>query len=195
MSDTASPPRTMFILMGLPGSGKSTFSKSLPPKDFERFCQDEAPNCVGNKRRYLEEQLTKYLSGGGFRKHIVIDRCGFNESQRATWIKIAQRFKLMVVFIYFKKNVEECRESIRARLSSGEKHPSITDEEKMEAALGFMSKNWQDLPMKKVTNGYSVWLKTQHELFKLFFISIYSIVIYNTKWKYTKSFFSILFFL
>lgn len=161
MSDTVPPPRTMFILMGLPGSGKSTFSEGLPPKYFKIFCQDKAPACVGNKRRYLEGRLIEYLSGGGFRTHIVIDRCDFNESQRATWIKIAQRFKLMVVFIYFKKNVEECRESIRARLSSGEKHPSITDEEKMEAALGFMSKNWQDLtPSEKK---YPQFVISSHE--------------------------------
>lgn len=75
----------VLILVGLPGSGKSTFSIKLEdamPWKFTRVNQDK----LGNRKAC--EQLTRNVLRMG--KIAVIDRCNFDAQQRQNWAGIAK---------------------------------------------------------------------------------------------------------
>ena len=87
----------MVLLVGLPGSGKSTFAQSLVqsmPNKFSRINQDELKT-----RKKCEKKLKRVL---GFpsssasqqaqqqRFCPIIDRCNFDQSQRSKWYQLAK---------------------------------------------------------------------------------------------------------
>ena len=77
----------MLLLCGIPGSGKSTFAKSLEtsmPYKFVRINQDD----LGNRKRC--EDLTRTVLERG--QCPVIDRCNFDKVQRDKFIAIAREF-------------------------------------------------------------------------------------------------------
>lgn len=71
----------VYLLVGVPGSGKSTFTKKYL-SDYIRISQD-ANN--GNKE-ITKKQAANALEQG---KNIVIDRCNMTYKQRAEWIRLA----------------------------------------------------------------------------------------------------------
>eukprot|EP00544_Gedaniella_sp_CCMP2646_P001987 CAMPEP_0202504584 /NCGR_PEP_ID=MMETSP1361-20130828/44934_1 /ASSEMBLY_ACC=CAM_ASM_000849 /TAXON_ID=210615 /ORGANISM="Staurosira complex sp., Strain CCMP2646" /LENGTH=283 /DNA_ID=CAMNT_0049138119 /DNA_START=17 /DNA_END=868 /DNA_ORIENTATION=+ len=96
-------PPIMLILVGLPGSGKSTFAKSLEssaPHVFVRINQDS----LGNRRRC--EQVTRQTLARG--KVAIIDRCNFDSSQRRYFIDIAREYQVPVDCISLELPKEEC---------------------------------------------------------------------------------------
>lgn len=83
----------LVMLVGIPGSGKSTFSKNLIQASgskirWHRISQDE----LGN-RRTCEAAARKSLSSNC---HTIIDRCNFDTQQRRTWFNIAREYKAFV---------------------------------------------------------------------------------------------------
>ncbi|KAJ7050540.1 P-loop containing nucleoside triphosphate hydrolase protein [Mycena amicta] len=85
MSDSSSfsvGHKVVLILVGLIGSGKSTFAQALQQyfPEFTRCNQDE----LGN-RRQVELLARNSLRQGS----VVIDRTNFDPEQRAHWIRIA----------------------------------------------------------------------------------------------------------
>lgn len=77
----------MLLLCGIPGSGKSTFAKSLEtsmPYKFVRVNQDD----LGNRKRC--EELTRTVLAQG--RCPIIDRCNFDELQRDKFIAIAREY-------------------------------------------------------------------------------------------------------
>jgi len=75
----------LLLMVGIPGSGKSTFAKSLEkamPYKFVRINQDE----LGDRRR-CEEMTRKTLANG---QCPVIDRCNFDPHQRAHFVNIVE---------------------------------------------------------------------------------------------------------
>ncbi len=79
----------MVLLVGLPGSGKSTFSQSLVasmPNKFCRINQDELktrPKCEKKLKQVLSVSPTRRLCP-------IIDRCNFDGKQRSTWYRLAE---------------------------------------------------------------------------------------------------------
>eukprot|EP00536_Pseudo-nitzschia_multiseries_P005660 jgi/Psemu1/13080/gm1.13080_g len=82
----------LVLLVGLPGSGKSTFSQSLVasmPGKFCRINQDELktrPKC----ERKLEKVLSIPTTQEQRRCCPIIDRCNFDQKQRSTWYRMAE---------------------------------------------------------------------------------------------------------
>ncbi|KAF4594181.1 hypothetical protein EYR40_008984 [Pleurotus pulmonarius] len=76
----------VLVLVGLIGSGKSTFAQALQQcyPHFHRCNQDE----LGD-RRQVESLARSCLQQG---LNVCIDRTNFNEPQRAYWINIAREF-------------------------------------------------------------------------------------------------------
>ena len=81
----------LVLLVGLPGSGKSTFAETLVasmPNKFCRINQDELKT-----RPKCERKLKQVLSASPNSPwHLcpIIDRCNFDKQQRSTWYRIAE---------------------------------------------------------------------------------------------------------
>lgn len=71
------PPRVL-ILVGIQGSGKSTFSKLFTKSGWARVSQDD----LGTRIK-CEQFTVEYLKQG---RSVVVDRCNFDRTQRHHWI-------------------------------------------------------------------------------------------------------------
>lgn len=94
----------MIILVGIPGSGKSTFAEKLVatnPNRFVRINQDKLKS-----RKKCEQKCRQALSAG---KTVIIDRVNFNEEQRRYFIDIAMEFDSCPVdCIFFDYSMDIC---------------------------------------------------------------------------------------
>jgi len=103
-------PPFVIILVGIPGSGKSTLTQrltSLPrspqQRPYVRISQDE----LGSRRR-CEDMLRSVLSESYAVP--IIDRCNFDEEQRAHFLALARRTATPVAchYVVFRADVEVC---------------------------------------------------------------------------------------
>jgi hypothetical protein len=87
------PPPHLILLVGMPGSGKSTFSSQLNPATWTVINQDTLKS-----RRACEEAVKKTYRRVGVPPttpaNICIDRCNFDPSQRKHWIVLAQQYNV-----------------------------------------------------------------------------------------------------
>jgi predicted kinase len=114
----------MLLMCGIPGSGKSTFSKSLEtamPYKYSRVNQDEL-----GSRRECEEMVRLALDNG---QCVVVDRCNFDRKQRKSFISIAAEFGVPVDCVVLEVDtlvtVNECIQRCQQR----HHHPTINSQE------------------------------------------------------------------
>ncbi|KAK4527518.1 hypothetical protein GAYE_SCF40G5440 [Galdieria yellowstonensis] len=105
--------RILLILVGIPGSGKTCFSKKLESKGWYRVCQDELQT-----RQQCENYAIEYLSQN---KPTVVDRCNVTKEQRATWINIGKQANAVVGCIVFTTPLSICI----SRVAQREQHPTL----------------------------------------------------------------------
>ncbi|CAM9247574.1 unnamed protein product, partial [Phaeothamnion confervicola] len=70
----------LLVLVGIPGSGKSTFAERMSSSGWAVVNQDTTgtrEGCVKAVRRHLQAG-----------RKVVVDRCNFDPSQREPWLKI-----------------------------------------------------------------------------------------------------------
>ncbi|OZJ03627.1 hypothetical protein BZG36_03732 [Bifiguratus adelaidae] len=103
--------QTLILLVGLPGSGKSTFANSLVaawPHTYTRINQDDL-----GSRQVCEDTVQHVLSTSSACP--VIDRCNFDHRQRKTWIELARHFSVPVDALVMMADERTCRDRIMAR--------------------------------------------------------------------------------
>jgi len=109
-------PQKMLIMVGVPGSGKSTVANRLinMNNNWVRVNQDEMKT-----RKACENVARDSLKRG---KSVIVDRCNFDFQQRNVWIKIASEFSVTDIrCMYFKIPLHICKQRIVVR----EDHPTI----------------------------------------------------------------------
>ncbi len=104
------------ILIGLPGSGKSTFAKKFFP-GYAYINQDT----LGDRAACLKA-MTDALEK---KQDIVVDRCNVNKSQRKYWIDLALGYSVDdLIAVSLDVHEEECI----ARVNSRREHPNMNFE-------------------------------------------------------------------
>ena len=109
------------MLVGLPGSGKSTFGKLLlgglsgGPQQWHHICQDEA-----GSRDACEAQLGHCAKDRN--AHIILDRCNAEAQDRKDWLALAWKPKGAVA-VFFDVPAALCRERVARRRD----HPTIPE--------------------------------------------------------------------
>lgn len=112
----------LIILVGPPGSGKSTRALHLETQGYVRISQDDQ-----GKERHME-MFYEALMGG---KDVVVDRMNFNVEQRSRYLKPAKEGEYATKIITFFVPRITCH--LRCALRKG--HPTIVTEENAISAL------------------------------------------------------------
>ena len=110
--------KTLVILIGLPGSGKSTYAKELETSGYVRINQD----AFNGDREATTKAFETALQEG---KNVVLDRCNIDRNQRRVWINKAKQHNYEeILAVNFSVEPEICIERIKTR----ENHETIPKE-------------------------------------------------------------------
>jgi len=121
--------KRLIILVGCPGSGKSTRAKSIY-KDYTYINQDSQ-----GKKEHFNKFKEAILSGN----NVIVDRMNFNKQQRQKYIKFARDNNYNVKIEVLQTPIEECKRRIALR----ENHETIKTEEDMNNATSFFVKHYE----------------------------------------------------
>jgi len=109
----------LIIMVGMPGSGKSTFAAKY--NNYMVVNQDK----MGDRLKCLEAFRKAAREG----QNIIVDRCNINRLQRSIWIREAQRFGIKDInAVYLAVNPEVCVK----RISERKNHPTIKENFSLE---------------------------------------------------------------
>mmetsp|Transcript_7150 Transcript_7150/g.9271 ORF Transcript_7150/g.9271 Transcript_7150/m.9271 type:complete len:288 (-) Transcript_7150:149-1012(-) len=134
--------QVMLLLVGIPGSGKSTFAYSLEkamPWRYRRINQDS----LGTRKKC--ESLCRNSLESGY--SVVIDRCNFDLKQRLHFVKIATELNIPVDSIQFDISVDKCIERCTSRKFHETIKPDMAPDVvlKMKKMLRFPKKNQEQI--------------------------------------------------
>jgi len=120
----------LFILVGLPGSGKSWFTKSLRarnPSSWTRISQDDS-----GSRSLCEAHIGRSPKKGS----VLLDRCNTAASDRGRWLDLASNWCISPICIWFDYDSDLCIS--RAQLRAG--HPTLPPGNRVRNAVDQMQK-------------------------------------------------------
>eukprot|EP00457_Paulinella_chromatophora_P019499 gb/GEZN01021191.1/.p1 GENE.gb/GEZN01021191.1/~~gb/GEZN01021191.1/.p1 ORF type:complete len:202 (-),score=38.95 gb/GEZN01021191.1/:23-628(-) len=114
------------IMMGFPGSGKSTISGALASSGWVRVNQDE----LGSS-----EECLKVMEKALKHKHsVVLDRCNIHPKERKQWASKAKSLGASkVCLVWMNVGLEECMR----RCTERKKHPTLQQEKAAEVIAEF----------------------------------------------------------
>jgi predicted kinase len=101
---------TIYIAVGLPGSGKSTYAKNfIKDKDIEYLSSDELRAVYGKDETdqsvtsivfgHIKRKVDEYLKNG---KNVLVDATSVNRKERSDYINTAKKYGAKVVALVFK---------------------------------------------------------------------------------------------
>lgn len=117
----------LFVLVGLPGSGKSWVSKSLLTRDptaWTLISQDDS-----GSRSSCETQIGKVPRG-----RVLLDRCNTAASDRKSWLDLASNWAVSPACIWFDYSRDLCIS--RAQMRAG--HPTLPPGSRVRNAVNQM---------------------------------------------------------
>ncbi|PPR02339.1 hypothetical protein CVT24_011684 [Panaeolus cyanescens] len=120
----------LFIMVGLPGSGKSWFSNSLLARDptgWVHISQDDS-----GSRASCETEIGRNPNG----KKVLLDRCNTSAADRKIWLGLASTWAASPVCILFDYDRELC--TARAQMRAG--HPTLPPGSRVRNAIAQMQK-------------------------------------------------------
>lgn len=124
LEGTLSKESNLFVLVGLPGSGKSWFSKSLISRDrlsWVRISQDDA-----GSRAACENEIGRNHTG-----NVLLDRCNTAASDRKVWLQLATNWAVSPVCIWFDYPKELCMSRAQMRIG----HPTLPPGSRVRNAM------------------------------------------------------------
>jgi predicted kinase len=123
-SNPADNKKELLVLVGVPGSGKSTFAKQLEPLGWVRVNQDD----LGSRNKCKELVVKSFKEN----KKVVIDRCNFDVNQRKAWLDLAKDYNCKAVSaIVFDTPHAVCKD----RVVNRQGHPTIAPVEGSKAII------------------------------------------------------------
>jgi predicted kinase len=101
---------TLYIAVGLPGSGKSTYAKEfIKGKDIEYLSSDSLRAVFGKNEsdqsvtpkvfNHIKRKVDEFLKDG---KNVLVDATSVNRKERSDYINTAKKYGAKVVALVFK---------------------------------------------------------------------------------------------
>ncbi|KAG2429067.1 hypothetical protein HXX76_011307 [Chlamydomonas incerta] len=133
-------PPVLLLLAGLPGSGKSTFSRSLQEASAVSWVhvnQDAISKGKPGKREQCVAAVRAALAEGSC---CIIDRCHLDASQRVTFLQLAAECRVAAHCVALTMPAKECAGRVAARTD----HPGGVQGDRNKGVVYRMAKQQQD---------------------------------------------------
>lgn len=134
------------VLVGPPGSGKSTYCKELQDQGYIRVSQDD-------QGKHGHHQIFGDALRGG--KDMVIDRMGFSKEQRNRYLNPAKEAGYETKIVVLHQPYVVCKARMAARLD----HPTIKDEISASAALNLFFGKYERVEDSEANEVVRIWPK------------------------------------
>jgi predicted kinase len=118
------------VLVGPPGSGKSTFAKDRIYNDGDCGL---AVVYINQDTQGKEGHLKLFEEAVRESKNIIVDRMGFDKKQRSRYINIAKQNNYESEIVVLHESLNTCYDRAVAR----QDHPTIKDAETASKAINF----------------------------------------------------------
>lgn len=145
----------LVILVGPPGSGKSTRAKAIiaAQEHQQDWCY------VNQDTQGKDEHREIFMQAIYDKKNIVVDRMNFNVKQRERYIEPAQAYGYHVEIHVIHENYETCYKRCMMR----ENHPTVKTAEDARSALDFFFKNYEKPMVDEYDELIESWPQTTEE--------------------------------
>jgi atypical dual specificity phosphatase len=136
----------IFMLVGVPGSGKSTFSASLEQAGYKTISSDN----LRSKKGAFDETLGFHAKPSQLAKcGIVVDRCCVAPEERKRLLELMHNPSADdITVVYFNKDIEDCKMQVCSRKN----HPTISNDN--NNARGIVDSFAKKLVPPKLSEGY-----------------------------------------
>lgn len=119
----------LVLLVGPPGSGKTTTSRGFEEKGFFRINQDDQG----------ADHITMFLDAITAGKNIVVDRMGFSKEQRSRYLDVAKNNGYSTEIFVLHTSQQVCFERIALRKD----HPTIKNMATAKKAVGYFFSKYE----------------------------------------------------